>query len=111
MNETAMLKQAIGAMLMTGAIEFEAYSWCFGFVDMKVRTKIFTDEEFVMSVKEDDWNDGPAASVAHGRRDYVSTGAGTALVSGLKRGYIKDREKATSAEVAFCVLVGRRRIL
>ena len=64
MNETAMLKQAIGAMLMTGAIEFEAFSWCFGFVDMKVRTKIFTDEEFVMSVKEDDWNGGPAASVA-----------------------------------------------
>lgn len=74
MNETAMLKQAIGAMLMTGAIEFEAFSWCFGFVDMKVRTKVFTDEEFVMSVKEDDWNDGPAASVADQLTEMVMDG-------------------------------------
>ena len=74
MNETAMLKQAIGAMLMTGAIKFEAFSWCFGFVDMKVRTKIFTDEEFVMSVKEDDWNGGPAASVADQLTELVMDG-------------------------------------
>lgn len=74
MNENTMLQQAIGAMLMTGAIEFEAYSWCFGFVDMKVSTKIFTDEEFVMSVKEDDWNDGPAASVADQLTELVMNG-------------------------------------
>ena len=74
MNENTMLQQAIGAMLMTGAIEFEAYSWCFGFVDMKVRTKIFTDEEFVMSVKEDNWNDGPAASVAAYLTELVMNG-------------------------------------
>ena len=74
MNETAMLKQAIGAMLMTGAIEFEAYSWCFGYVDMKICTKVFTDEEFVMSVKEDDWNDGPAASVADQLTELVMDG-------------------------------------
>lgn len=74
MNENTMLQQAIGAMLMTGTIEFEAFSWCFGFVDMKVRTKIFTDEEFVMSVKEDDWNGGPAASVAAYLTEMVMDG-------------------------------------
>lgn len=74
MNETAMLKQAIGAMIMADAIKFEAFSWCFGFVDMKVRTKVFTDEEFVMSVKEDDWNDGPAASVADQLTELVMDG-------------------------------------
>lgn len=64
MNENTMLQQTIGAMIMADAIKFEAYSWCFGYVDMKICTKVFTDEEFVMSVKEDDWNGGPAASVA-----------------------------------------------
>lgn len=64
MNENTMLQQAIGAMIMADAIKFEAYSWCFGYVDMKIHTNVFTDEEFIMSVKEDDWNDGPAASVA-----------------------------------------------
>ena len=74
MNENTMLQQAIGAMLMTGAIEFEAYSWCFGYVDMKICTKVFTDEKFVMSVKEDDWNGGPAASVAAYLTEMVMDG-------------------------------------
>lgn len=74
MNENSMLQQAIGAMLMTGAITFEPNSWCFGDVDMKIRTKVFTDEEFVMSVKEDDWNGGPAASVAAQLTELVLQG-------------------------------------
>lgn len=74
MNENMILQQAIGAMLMTGAIEFEAFSWCFGYVDMKICTKVFTDEEFVMSVKEDDWNGGPAASVADQLTELVMDG-------------------------------------
>lgn len=74
MNENSMLQQAIGAMLMTGAIAFEPNSWYFGYVDMKIRTKVFTDEEFVMSVKEDDWNDGPAASVAAQLTELVLQG-------------------------------------
>lgn len=74
MNENTMLQQAIGAMLMTEAIKFEPNSWCFGYVDMKICTKIFTDEEFVMSVKEDDWNGGPAASVADQLTELVMDG-------------------------------------
>lgn len=74
MNENSILQQAIGAMLMTGAITFEPNSWCFGYVDMKIRTNVFTDEEFVMSVKEDDWNDGPAASVAAQLTELVLQG-------------------------------------
>lgn len=64
MNENVMLQQAIGAMLMADAIKFEPNSWCFGFVDMVIKSDVFTEPEFVMSVKEDDWNGGPAASVA-----------------------------------------------
>lgn len=74
MNENTMLQQAIGAMIMADAIKFEAYSWCFGYVDMKICTKVFTDEEFVMSVKEDDWNGGPAASVAAYLTELVMDG-------------------------------------
>ena len=74
MNENTMLQQAIGAMIMADAIKFEAYSWCFGYVDMKICTKVFTDEEFVMSVKEDDWNGGPAASVAAYLTEMVMDG-------------------------------------
>ena len=43
MNKNTMLQQAIGAMIMADAIKFEAYSWCFGYVDMKICTKVFTD--------------------------------------------------------------------
>lgn len=74
MNKNSMLQQAIGAMLMTDAITFEPNSWCFGYVDMKIHTNVFTDEEFVMSVKEDDWNDGPAASVAAQLTELVLQG-------------------------------------
>lgn len=74
MNENTMLQQAIGAMLMTGTIEFEAFSWCFGFVDMVIKSDIFTEPEFVMSVKEDDWNGGPAASVADQLTELVMDG-------------------------------------
>ena len=74
MNENSMLQQAICAMLMTEAIKFEPNSWCFGYVDMKICTKVFTDEEFVMSVKEDDWNGGPAASVAAYLTEMVMDG-------------------------------------
>ena len=70
MNKNTMLQQAIGAMIMADAIKFQAYSWCFGYVC----TKVFTDEEFVMSVKEDDWNGGPAASVAAYLTEMVMEG-------------------------------------
>ena len=57
------LEQAIGAMLMSEAIIFEAYSWSFGYVDMVVKNSVFTEPEFIISVLESNWNDGPAASV------------------------------------------------
>lgn len=74
MNENTMLQQAIGAMLMTEAIKFEPNSWCFGYVDMVIKSDIFTEPEFVMSVKEDDWNGGPAASVAAYLTEMVMDG-------------------------------------
>lgn len=58
------IEQAIGAMLMAKVITFKANSWAFGFVDMVVKSTVFTEPEFIVSVAETDWNNGPAASVA-----------------------------------------------
>ena len=52
------LEQAIGAMLMAKVITFEANSWAFGFVDMVVKSTVFVEPESIISVVEDDWNDG-----------------------------------------------------
>ena len=41
---------------------------------MVIKSDIFTEPEFVMSVKEDDWNDGPAASVAAYLTEMVMDG-------------------------------------
>lgn len=58
------LEQAVGAMLETGVIQFKPFSWCLGLVDMTVTSEVFTEKEDIFTVYEDDWNDGPAKSVA-----------------------------------------------
>lgn len=68
------LEQAIGAMLMAKVITFEANSWAFGFVDMVVKNTVFVESESIISVVEDDWNDGPAASVAKLLAEHVRDG-------------------------------------
>ena len=68
------LEQAIGAMLMAKVITFEANSWAFGFVYMVVKSTVFVEPESIISVVEDDWNDGPAASVAKLLAEHVRGG-------------------------------------
>lgn len=68
------LEQAIGAMLMAKVITFEANSWAFDFVDMVVKSTVFVEPESIISVVEDDWNDGPAASVAKLLAEHVRDG-------------------------------------
>lgn len=68
------LEQAIGAMLMAKVITFEANSWVFGFVDMVVKSTVFVEPESIISVVEDDWNNGPAASVAKLLAEHVRDG-------------------------------------
>ena len=68
------LEQAIGAMLMAMVITFEVNSWAFGFVDMVVKRTVFVEPESIISVVEDDWNDGPAASVAKLLAEHVRDG-------------------------------------
>lgn len=68
------LEQAIGAMLMAKVITFEANSWAFDFVDMVVKSTVFVESESIISVVEDDWNDGPAASVAKLLAEHVRDG-------------------------------------
>lgn len=53
---------------------FEANSWAFGFVDMVVKSTVFAEPESIISVVEDDWNDGPAASVAKLLAEHVRDG-------------------------------------
>lgn len=64
MNETTMLQKAVGAIIMADNIQFEPFSWSFGCVDSVIKNTVFTNPEFTISVAEDDWNNGPAASVA-----------------------------------------------
>lgn len=52
------------AMLEKEIIRFRAYAWCFGMVDMFVMSGLFAEEEYVLSVYEDDWNGGPSKCVA-----------------------------------------------
>ena len=68
------LAKAIGAMIQTGAIKFQAFSWCFGIVDFYVTSGVFTDKEFQTSVLEDDWNGGPKHAVAIELADLVEKG-------------------------------------
>ena len=68
------LEQAIGAMLMAKVITFEANSWVFGFVDMVVKSTVFVEPESIISVVEDDWNNGPATSVAKLLAEHVRDG-------------------------------------
>ena len=60
-RQTALM---IGAMLEKGVIRFQAFAWSFGLVDMTVTSELFTDRECIMSVRRDDWDEGPAESVA-----------------------------------------------
>lgn len=58
--------QAIGNLILSGHITFTAYSWAFGAVDIRIRSDCFKEKEFILSVKEDDWEDGPSEAVRCG---------------------------------------------
>ena len=53
-----------GAMLEKGVIQFRAFAWSFGLVDMAVTSELFADRECILSVRRDDWDEGPKESVA-----------------------------------------------
>lgn len=59
-----VLKLAIEAMLERGIIYFNAFSWCFDMVDITIKSDVFEEESFVLSVLKQDWNDGPGEAVA-----------------------------------------------
>lgn len=54
--------------MLRGDITFEAFGWINPTVDMVVESSCFTDESFVMSVYDYDWNSGPSKAV---RRELV----------------------------------------
>ena len=58
--------QAIGNLILSGHITFTAYSWAFGAVDIRIRSDCFKEKEFILSVKEDDWEDGPSEAIRCG---------------------------------------------
>lgn len=58
-----------------GVIQFSAYSWCFNMVDMIVKSDVFIDHEFILTVKEDDWNAGPSKAVASEIADAILDGS------------------------------------
>lgn len=68
------LTQAIGVMMEKGIIRFIPFAWCFGVVDMMVESDAFTDKEMVLTVREDDWNNGPAECVAQELAQAMITG-------------------------------------
>lgn len=68
------LEQAIGAMLETGMIQFEPFSWCYRLVDMTVSSQVFTNKECVITVDEDNWNCGPANCVAKELTQAITSG-------------------------------------
>lgn len=65
-NDVLYLGQAIGNLILSGHITFTAYSWAFGMVDIRICSDCFKEKEFILSVKEDDWEDGPSESVRCG---------------------------------------------
>ncbi|MCI8389074.1 MAG: hypothetical protein HFE63_11510 [Clostridiales bacterium] len=66
-NDVLYLGQAIGNLIISGHISFTVYSWAFGMVDIRVHSDCFKEEkEFILSVKEDDWEDGPSEAVRSG---------------------------------------------
>lgn len=65
-NDVLYLGQAIGNLILSGHIMFTAYSWAFGMVDIKVHSNCFKEKEFILSVKEDDWEGGPSEAVRCG---------------------------------------------
>lgn len=69
------LEQAVGAMLEVGIIQFKPFSWCSGLVDMTVSSEVFTDKEGLLTVKEDDWNGGPAKCVAKELSRAITSGS------------------------------------
>ncbi|MCI9332003.1 MAG: hypothetical protein HFG05_07495 [Oscillibacter sp.] len=62
-NAEECLIHAVRVMMEKGIIRFFPFSWCFGLVDMRVESEMFADEETVLTVREDDWNGGPAECV------------------------------------------------
>lgn len=58
------LFQTMLCLIERGAIKYEAYSWCFQMVDMRVMSAVFSDKKFIMTVPESEWNDGPSEAVA-----------------------------------------------
>lgn len=59
-----LLEKAIGAMLENGIIKYDAYSWCYGMVDMTITSEIFKGHSFIISVLEDKWDNGPSKAVS-----------------------------------------------
>lgn len=68
------LTHAVRAMMEKGIIRFFPFSWCFGLVDMRVESEVFTGKEAVLTVREDDWNGGSAECVAQELAQAVITG-------------------------------------
>lgn len=82
-------KQELKALLDSGAIAFDPFSWAFGYVDMEISSQVFTDHSFRLSVPEEDWEGGPADSVCDTLYELLETGA-LHLAEGYE--YIRRRE-------------------
>lgn len=75
MKDKQKIMSEVEKLIDDGTIQFEAYSWCFRMVDMVVKSSVFSDCEFILTVREDDWNDGPDTAVASEIADAILDGS------------------------------------
>lgn len=62
-DRTLFYGQVIGHLLLTEDIAFCTTARMDGIVNVNVCSKYFTDEELMIDVLEDDWNNGPSEAV------------------------------------------------
>lgn len=65
----------IQILIKTGHIQFKGPSQFGGIVDVFVKTDIFTDAEFSLSIDEDTWSGGPIRAVASSIVDALENGS------------------------------------
>ena len=68
------LVHAIGVMIMRGLIQFHPFAYTFDVVDAEIRSTVFTEPVFTVTIDDYIWTGGPAAAVASHLADLVSEG-------------------------------------
>lgn len=73
-DEKLLYGQIIGDLMLRGEITYSAFGWIKQFVDIAVESTCFTDESFVTSIDDGEWNGGPGEAVRNELLDLLLSG-------------------------------------